>query len=286
MTWRKNVLFKKLNRYGHNVYRVPYNLMINKNEYFKSPPILANSFPKSGTHLLIQILQVIPGCLDWGLFLASTPSFIFREIHEKKMCQKINKIVPNELVSSHLYYSDQVAKKLADKNVVHYFIYRDPRDVVVSGVHYLTYMNRWHNLHKYFKSLPDIDARIKYHIIGLADSKSKIFPNVKERFESYRRWIESPYVLDIKYENLVSNEKHCIIKYILSHYNNISGRKYDLDLLTKCALENINPYKSHTFRKGKTSSWKEYFSQDNKELFKEYAGDLLIDLGYETDFNW
>ena len=41
-----------------------------------------------------------------------------------------------------------------------------------------------------------------------------------------------------------------------------------------------------TFRKGQIGAWKKEFTQEQKELFKEHAGQLLIDLGYEKDYNW
>lgn len=30
----------------------------------------------------------------------------------------------------------------------------------------------------------------------------------------------------------------------------------------------------------------QYFSAEHKDTFKEVAGQLLIDLGYEQDFDW
>jgi hypothetical protein len=41
-----------------------------------------------------------------------------------------------------------------------------------------------------------------------------------------------------------------------------------------------------TFKQGKIDSWKKYFKPEVKTLFKTVAGQLLIDLGYETDLNW
>ena len=41
-----------------------------------------------------------------------------------------------------------------------------------------------------------------------------------------------------------------------------------------------------SFRKGSIGSWKQYFTQEHKQAFKEVAGQLLIDLGYEKDLNW
>ena len=51
-------------------------------------------------------------------------------------------------------------------------------------------------------------------------------------------------------------------------------------------VEAIQPKKSHTFRSGKTGGWKQYFTDEHKKLFNDVAGDLLINLGYETSRNW
>jgi hypothetical protein len=48
----------------------------------------------------------------------------------------------------------------------------------------------------------------------------------------------------------------------------------------------ITPHKSGTFRKGQPGNWREHFTPANKALFKDVAGDLLIHLGYEQDYNW
>ena len=41
-----------------------------------------------------------------------------------------------------------------------------------------------------------------------------------------------------------------------------------------------------TFRSGQVGSWKLYFTNRHKELFKLYYGKLLIELGYENDLDW
>jgi hypothetical protein len=43
---------------------------------------------------------------------------------------------------------------------------------------------------------------------------------------------------------------------------------------------------SHFFRKGITGDWRNYFSQENIEIFKQIAGSTLIAAGYEKDNNW
>lgn len=39
-------------------------------------------------------------------------------------------------------------------------------------------------------------------------------------------------------------------------------------------------------RKGVAGDWKEAFTEEDKRVFKEIAGDLLVKLGYEEDDNW
>lgn len=40
------------------------------------------------------------------------------------------------------------------------------------------------------------------------------------------------------------------------------------------------------YRKGVAGDWKNHFSEEDKQVFKEIAGDLLIRLGYEQDMSW
>ncbi len=287
MNWRKSVLLKKTVRYSHDALRYPCAFFLSEKDYSRHPPIIANSFPKSGTHLLIQILQAMPGIRDWGLFLASTPSFTFREIPDGKMCRRINKLVPNELVSAHLYYSEQAEKALGRENAVHYFIYRDPRDIVISEAHYLTYMNKWHRLHRYFRALPDMKSRIMFSIQGATDPAFPYdYPNISKRFLRYKPWINHPNVLSIKFEKLVKQNPVETVRKIIGFYMDRANQGIEQEELIKNALTNINPQNSHTFRKGRAGGWKEVFTDKHKEVFKECAGRLLVELGYETDLGW
>ena len=43
---------------------------------------------------------------------------------------------------------------------------------------------------------------------------------------------------------------------------------------------------SSFFRKGVAGDWRSVFTEEDKKIFKEEAGDLLIRLGYERDAGW
>ena len=51
------------------------------------------------------------------------------------------------------------------------FIYRDPRDIVISEANYLYDMNKFHSLHKFFKNKHKLKDRIKLAIEGINSKK-------------------------------------------------------------------------------------------------------------------
>lgn len=287
LNWRKNVVTKKAVRYGMSIPRLAANLLCPKEACSRHPPVLANSFPKSGTYLLIQILQVLPGIRDWGLFLASTPSFSFREISAVRTSQKIQKLAPGELVGGHLFYSEKAAKALKTKPVVHFFIYRDPRDVVISEAHYLSEMNHWHRLSKYFRQLPNMDQQINFSITGATELDFPYdYPNIAQRFARYHEWINDPNTLSLQYEDLILENREQVIRKIVRYYFDRTHSEFDQNTYITKALSNLNPSNSHTYRQGKAGGWREVFTERHKSIFKELAGHLLIELGYEQDKNW
>ena len=66
------------------------------------------------------------------------------------------------------------------------------------------------------------------------------------------------------------------VESILKKYSfkNISGREQ--------GLEDVN----HHYRKGIAGDWKNYFTDEHKDLYKQLSDDLLVRCGYEKDGNW
>ena len=252
-----------------------------------SNAILINSFPKSGTHLLYQLFEKIPNVKKFNTFIASMPSYSQLERRTKKTTSMINSIVCGELVRSHLFFGAVYDDLLVKNKIIHYFIYRDPRDVVISEANYLYDMNKWHRLHKYFKKFTCLDDRIMFSIKGDSFFNTPvIYPNITKRFERYKSWLGCDSVYSVKYEALNGDSLYDEIKTMMSHYLTHSNTDLALDELVRASISNINPKKSQTFRDGGIHQWKKYFNEKHKETFKEIAGDLLIELGYEKNLNW
>jgi hypothetical protein len=257
-------------------------------EFAVRPPVLANSFPKSGTHLLAQLTDGLPERVNYGAFLASqTSSFQLRERSAASTHRFIRNFVPGELIRGHLYYEPSYAEELAKRNAVNYFVYRDPRAVVVSEAHYLREMNRWHRLAKYFRRLPTIEEAISLSIMGFHPPVPGIFyPNIAERFARYHGWLHDPNCLVIRYEDLIGDSRDAIIRQMAELYAARCGHEVDIEACMKSMAAQVAPQKSHTFRSGKKSGWRSEFTAGHRKQFDAVAGELLIELGYERDHSW
>jgi hypothetical protein len=257
-------------------------------DYFAAPPVLANSFPKSGTHLLFQIVDGLPNATNYGAFLASmTSSFRFRERSADSAARFIDSFVPGEIVRGHLFFHPQNAADLKAKNVVHYFAYRDPRDVVVSEAHYLREMNRWHRLAPRFRELPSIEEGIMLSITGFDPPIPGIeYPNIAARFARYSAWLERDDCLAIRFEDLASEGRVAVIRRMAEFYAARSHAQLDFNACAAAMTAGIAPHKSHTFRSGKKAGWQAEFTAEHRRAFDQVAGDLLIDLKYEPNHDW
>ncbi|HEY62621.1 MAG TPA: sulfotransferase domain-containing protein [Anaerolineae bacterium] len=254
------------------------------------PILFGNSFPKSGTHLLTQILsgfEKVAPVVDSGLPAVLTyegPTGTPREV--SVILKDLKRLQPGDIAYGHIHALPELIAWMCKEGVASFFIYRDPRDVVVSHVHYVTHMAPNHVHHRYYQEdLKNFDERLCVSITGRADLDIP-FPNIQERFAPYLGWLKRPEVLSIKFEDLIDNRTEAlgrIVDHILARGLSID---MDRDRIVQIISENIHPERSPTYRSGKVGRWREAFSDDNIKLFKKVSGDLLITLGYENGTDW
>ena len=252
------------------------------------PVLLGISFPKSGTHLLDQILLGFSRVAPFSRWLHSFYAEYEGESGRKRAPEQavcwLDSLHARDIASAHLFAHPEAVARVCTPAFVPYFIFRDPRDVVVSHVFYVTEMEPNHVHHDYYQSLPDFDARLKVSILGRPDADVE-FPDIAGRFALYLGWLDQPSVLKIHFEDLI-HDRAGTLNRIIDHFLARIPLQTPRDLLFESLEASINPSKSPTFRSGKTGEWKKYFTHEHKKIFKEVAGDLLIKLGFETDQNW
>jgi len=252
------------------------------------PILLGLSFPKSGTHLLDQILLGFSGVAPFARrlhsFYAEYEGASGRKRAPQQALAWLNSLRPLDVAAAHLFARPEVVARVASPAFVAYFIFRDPRDVAVSHAFYVSEIAPRHVHHDYYASLPDFEARLSTSILGRPEAEVE-FPNLARRFDPYLGWLDQPAVLKIRFEDLVQDRTQALSR-ILDHFLSRIPLPASRSEVLEALEAMIHPARSPTFRSGKSGEWRKYFTAEHKRMFKEVAGDLLIRLGYEKDYDW
>jgi hypothetical protein len=253
-----------------------------------TPSVLGNAMPKSGSHLIIQVLQGLPrlGPFVNPGFPPVNRSEENRKLGREAILNNIQRMLPGDIAYGYVGAETEPVRVLTQPGRAMVFVYRDPRDMVVSHVFYATDMNQEHGMHRYYtQTLKTMEERINAAIQGVDEPGSEL-SSVKQRWDHYMGWLSTAGVLCLRFEELIL-EREAALGQILDYlaergFSPQPERSQAVQALSQAIL----PRKSGTFRKGKPGNWKEHFSEANKRLFKEQTGSLLMDLGYEKNEDW
>jgi hypothetical protein len=173
-----------------------------------------------------------------------------------------------------------------------FWVMRDPRDLVISRYFSMKYSHAILNeqMAEERKMLQKMnDEEGIYYFIEAIKGRNAV------QYSALTSWLKAKddkNVMLCRYEDLVGPNQIETFMKIFKHCDIIIDREVLSNLLDKYSFKSlsgrpqgIEDVKSH-YRKGIPGDWKNYFTEGHKRLFKEIAGNLLIDLGYEKDFNW
>ena len=184
------------------------------------PVLLGISFPKSGTHLFDQILlgfsRVAPYAKRLHSFYAEYEGESGRKRTLEQALAWLNSLGSCDIASAHLFARNESIERVCSPSFIPYFIFRDPRDVVVSHVFYVTDLETRHVHHNYYASLPDFDSRLKVSILGRPNTNVE-FPNIADRFAPYLGWLDQSAVMKIHFEDLV-DDRPSMLNRIIDHF--------------------------------------------------------------------
>lgn len=257
-------------------------------EMGKVPAVLGNAMPKSGSHLIIQILE---GLVHLGPFV--NPGFPpvnrledNRKLPDAAVLKNIRRMRRGDIAYGYVQAREPFLSVLDRPERATIFVYRDPRDMLVSHVFYATTMHTGHGMHKYYNEvLNSMEERLNAAIQGVTEPGSEL-SGVRSRYAAYLGWLEQPHVLCLRFEDLILDRETALSRLL----DYLDGRGFRSRVARGQAVEvlknAIAPKKSGTFRKGQPGNWREHFTPANVALFKEYTGDLLLRLGYERDQDW
>ena len=253
----------------------------------KMPIVIGNAMPKSGSHLLHQILL---GLTQIGPFVDPGMQPITRSQSNQNLKQKIvldniAQLKAGDIAYGYFQSKPIYVKALSRENIASIFVTRDPRDVLVSHVFYATEMYAGHGMHAYYNELPNMEARLNAAILGVDKGKYQL-SGIRSKYDVYMGWFSTPRVEKVQFEALILNQERSlegIIRFLTSRGWNLA---MDKTKAIASLVQAIRPKQSGTFRGGRVGDWQKYFTDDNKRVFKKAAGDLLQTLNYEKNNKW
>jgi sulfotransferase 6B1 len=253
------------------------------------PSVFGNAMPKSGSHLLLQILQ---GLMQIAPFrhLEQAPVRMItadgRKRDMKEIMHDLSRLNAGMIEWGYLSADPEFIDFFNDHpQVAPLFIYRDPRDQLISSIFYAVDIHLDHALHDYYSSI-SFDERIRTAIQGRDAPGLEYLPNIRAQYDRNLAWLDFPGMLCLRFEDLVTQPQpqiERVLDFLIEKNLPIAVEREDA---INVVLEAIQPKNSPTFRKGSVGGWREHFSEEHIQLFKDVSGDLLVRLGYEEDDAW
>lgn len=268
---------------------------------------LINSVPKSGTHLLCKAIQSFPGISKKHIHIGRSSSDDCQRLHsadtdDEKLAigidapsyisvhsfrKALSNIASRKLIyaTCHLPFERVTDNLIQELGLNSLLILRDPRDVCVSHAKFIS-KNSNHFLHDLYRTMPR-QEQIMISIRGMHKDNLFQLSSITDRFRSVEGWMGKDYNYTTYFERLVGEQgggskglQYRELRNIAEHL----GLKYQEADLLRITSKLFGG--TITFNKGLIGSWKEDFDLEHKRIFKDIAGHLLIDLGYEKDFDW
>lgn len=238
---------------------------------------------KTGTHLLTKLLsrlvkKEVHNCWKY-------------EINEADLTQLLDTAEQNNAyLHMHALPTNEIIQTLKNEKYKVVFLMRDPRDVVISLLYYIE--KGWSlgpcSIERPYGQL-SLEDKIDELITGNRYGLSAVHSIIIRRLP----WMDqkSNFVYTAHFEQLVgaegggSYEAQLIEIWKIARHIGVSLDKTSL----KEAAQNLwgaDPGEKTTFRNGQLGSWKNEFTQEHNQSFKERFSHLLIQLGYEKNEDW
>ncbi len=252
--------------------------------YKKAPKVFCNSFHKSGGQLLITSVEGIPGIHHYNKAAFNhvlTQNFVNpqRNTDFKRVNQNLKTLLPGEMMGGHVEYHPQVEATFRQNEIKHLLIIRDPRDVIISNLH-------WWEIHeevdiwpfRFFKALKRQEEKIQFLILGheypgiknLNHYESLYIPNIVDRYKTFMPWLDSPDCLIEDFKLNPEKEFSRIFSWVTD------SKKIHKKALQKMQLQS-HPRNSKTYFKSEVNKWPDYFTNGHLANFEKVGGFGLLD---------
>lgn len=233
--------------------------------------VLVAEYPKSGASWFCKMLSEATGLPNPSSY--QIPKF------EPSILHAVN------------FYNQRFGKTIC--------VIRDGRDVMVSAYYFLLFKNdknfTW-GVERYRNMVPFDDYdNIQKNLPAFIHFMFKEY-TVRNQLTTWKNfnltYVDNHNVLLVKYEDMLKDAANELARALEFLDFPAKSRNFLQNIEQKYSFENMakrKPGEENTrkyMRKGIAGDWKNKFTREASEVFDHYAGDLLIQLGYEKNRNW
>jgi hypothetical protein len=249
--------------------------------------LLCNSWPKAGTHVLLEFARLHLGDGAWyhdpDIKYPSGPAEFVAKVDERIARHGASAPLA---IKGHFGRHPVIEEHLAACGFRHLFAVRDPREVICSTWRWLRDLRPQWEISRFLAGLSPEEQLAKI-ITGLPvlppfdlDRDIQWEHPLLERYAALTAWLEADSVCVLRYEDLAGREGVTVQCETIERALAFVGADYDAGAIVRVALAINNP-RSATYHTGPSSDWRRHFTERHRHLFVETGGeDLVRRLGY------
>lgn len=248
--------------------------------------VLCNSWPKAGTHMLLELARLAIGDGGWYAerdikYPQGDPDFIRQA--DERLARHAGRALA---IKGHFGRTPGIEAYLAANQFAHLFAVRDPREVLCSTWRWLRDLRPDWAISRHLAPL-DPATQLEKIIRGLpllhpfdADHAVRWDLPLPERYAGLSLWLDSPDCEVLAYEDLSGMRglpaQFAAVERALRRL----ALPYDHTDIARIAGLICNP-SATTFHTGPASDWQTVFTHRHRHLFVELGGEALVErLGY------
>lgn len=248
--------------------------------------VLVNSWPKAGTHILLELARLAIGDGEWYAerdikYPGGDADFIRQA--EERVARHAGR---SFAVKGHFGRTPAIEAYLAASGFAHLFAVRDPREVLCSTWRWLRDLRPDWAISRHLAAL-DPATQLETIIRGLpllapfdADLAVRWAQPLPQRYAELSRWLDAPDCEVLAYEDLSG------MRGVPAQFAAVARALRRMALpaehtdIARIAGLICNP-SATTFHTGPASDWQTVFSDRHRHLFVELGGEALVErLGY------
>lgn len=248
--------------------------------------VLCNSWPKAGTHMLLELARLAIGDGGWYAerdikYPQGDPDFI-RQADERLARHAEHALA----IKGHFGRTSGIEAYLAANQFAHLFAVRDPREVLCSTWRWLRDLRPDWAISRHLAPL-DPATQLEKIIRGLpllhpfdADHAVRWDLPLPERYAGLSLWLDSPDCEVLAYEDLSGMRGVPAQFAAVDRALRRLAIPYDHTDIARIAGLICNP-SATTFHTGPASDWQTVFTDRHRQLFVDLGGEALVErLGY------